>query len=197
MSGSRAGTRRQHRVTTYLSVIGGARSSRCNKTYKGGYADNCSAVRRDARAHSHGLALVAGRLRGQKNISVGDGGDKDLLLAMRQQANFVEYVPIALILIGLLELNHVRDAAIHALGATLVMARLCHAFGIRADRRVPSATFTSAIPTRPIGALSSEAPDPLSSPSTPLMGDRRCMVEDRESSVVANPSHACKERRAN
>lgn len=91
-----------------------------------------------------GVAFPAGRLRGQKNISVGDGGDKDLLLAMRRHANFVEYVPLALILIGLLELNHVRGAAIHALGATLVVARLSHAFGIRADTMKTPGRFIGA-----------------------------------------------------
>ena len=90
------------------------------------------------------VAFPAGKMRGRKNIPVGDGGDKDLLVAMRRHANFVEYVPMALILIGVLELNHVRPMALHALGATLVFARLCHAFGLRSD--------TMKVPPRLIGA---------------------------------------------
>ena len=45
--------------------------------------------------------VMAERLSG--NILHGDGGDADLQKRMRSQANFVEYVPIALILIALLE----------------------------------------------------------------------------------------------
>ncbi len=53
------------------------------------------------------VAIPAGRLRSVTGISVGDGGNPDLVLAMRRHANFVEWVPIALILIGLLEMNGV------------------------------------------------------------------------------------------
>jgi uncharacterized membrane protein YecN with MAPEG domain len=82
---------------------------------------------------SLGLAMPAGRLRGATKISVGDGGDPELLLAMRRHANFVEYVPMALILLGVLELNGVSHTAIHALGGTLVVARIAHATGLRGD----------------------------------------------------------------
>lgn len=91
------------------------------------------------------LAFAAGSMRGKKNIAIGDGGDKQLLLAMRRQANFVEYVPLALILIGLLELNQVRSSALHALGAALVFARICHAVGFKSDtlKSVPRAIGAS------------------------------------------------------
>jgi len=78
-----------------------------------------------------GLAFLAGMMRGRLNISVGDGGNPALLLAMRRHANFAEWVPLALILIALLEMNGVSARAIHALGAALVIARLLHAFGLR------------------------------------------------------------------
>ena len=90
------------------------------------------------------IAFKAGSMRGRKNIPLGDGGDRELLLAMRRQANFIEYVPLALILIGLLELNHVRPVALHALGAALVVARVCHAVGMKPD--------TMKVPGRFIGA---------------------------------------------
>jgi uncharacterized membrane protein YecN with MAPEG domain len=92
-----------------------------------------------------GVAFPAGMLRGRLNISIGDGGNPNLLLAMRRHANFVEWVPVALILIGSLELDHVRPAAIHTLGAALVFARLTHAIGLKAD------TMKSA--TRVVGAM--------------------------------------------
>ena len=75
------------------------------------------------------IAIVVGRVRGKADVSIGDGGNVDLIAAMRRHANFVEVVPLALILIGLLELNGVEKSAIHGLGASLVIARLCHAVG--------------------------------------------------------------------
>src|SRR5882762_6292304 len=87
------------------------------------------------------IAFKAGRLRGKKKIPLGDGGDRELLLAMRRQSNFVEYVPLALILIGLLELNHVQPTALHALGAALVVARVSHAAGMKIDTMKVPARF--------------------------------------------------------
>ena len=46
---------------------------------------------------------------------------------MRRHANFVEYVPLALILIGLLEFNGVASNYIHYLGAALLLGRVLHA----------------------------------------------------------------------
>lgn len=79
-----------------------------------------------------GLAFPAGQLRGKTGISVGDGGNADLLPAMRRHGNFTEFVPPALMLIGLLEMNGVSSTAIHTFGALLVLFRLCHAFGLKA-----------------------------------------------------------------
>ena len=79
------------------------------------------------------VAFPAGALRGKTGISVGDGGNPDLLLAMRRQANFVEYVPLALILMALLEMNGMSATAMYAFGGVLVVARICHAIGIKKD----------------------------------------------------------------
>jgi uncharacterized membrane protein YecN with MAPEG domain len=93
---------------------------------------------------SMGVSFPAGSLRGKLGVSVGDGGNKDLLLAMRRHANFVEYVPLALIMIALLELNGVAARTIHVLGAVLVIARLAHAFGIKADKMKSPGRFIGA-----------------------------------------------------
>ncbi|MDA1077411.1 MAG: MAPEG family protein [Proteobacteria bacterium] len=76
-----------------------------------------------------GLGATAGVKRAQAGISLGDGGDRELLMRMRRHANFVENVPLALILIALLEMQSVSGTAIHALGATLVLGRVLHAIG--------------------------------------------------------------------
>lgn len=93
------------------------------------------------------LAVVIGRVRGRTGVSIGDGGNVEVVVAMRRHANFVEIVPLALILIGLLELNGVGNGAIHGLGAGLVVARICHAIGY--------GTNDSLITLRIIGAAGS------------------------------------------
>lgn len=49
---------------------------------------------------------------------------------VRVQANFVENVPLALVLMLLLELSGTAPQVLHALGATLVFFRLAHAWGM-------------------------------------------------------------------
>ena len=90
------------------------------------------------------LAFFPGSMRGKLGVSVGDGGNPDLLLAMRRHGNFIEAVPLALILMGLLEMNGLSGTTIHVFGAVLVVARICHAVGIKAD--------SVATPLRGIGA---------------------------------------------
>lgn len=80
------------------------------------------------------LSALSGVIRGRVGASIGDGGSEQMLLSMRRHSNFVEYVPLALLLIALLELNGVSVAAIHSLGAGLFICRVSHAFGIRANK---------------------------------------------------------------
>ena len=82
---------------------------------------------------SIGIAGIAGRLRGQTKISIGSGGNQEMLLAMRRHSNFIETVPLALILIAVLEMASAPILAIHGFGIALVVFRLCHAFGLKPD----------------------------------------------------------------
>ena len=77
-----------------------------------------------------GLKINVGRVRAGAKVSVGDGGNEGLIRAMRVQANAVEDAPVALL--GLLALAGLGAPVwlIHALGATLVVSRLLHAFGL-------------------------------------------------------------------
>jgi uncharacterized membrane protein YecN with MAPEG domain len=85
------------------------------------------------------LAFLPGRIRGSAGISIGDGGRPDLLLAMRRHANFVEYVPYFMIMFAALELNGTSPGTLHGLGIAMLVSRLLHAVGIRADtiRSIP------------------------------------------------------------
>jgi uncharacterized membrane protein YecN with MAPEG domain len=76
------------------------------------------------------LEVPIGVLRTRTDISLYDGGNKQLAVAIRRHANFVEHVPLALLLIALLELNGSGSGLLHGLGAPLLIARLLHPFGL-------------------------------------------------------------------
>ncbi len=78
------------------------------------------------------LSVRVIRLRRRLKVSVGDAGDEDMARCIRAQANFAEYVPIALLLILLLELAGTPAALLHLLGAVLLVGRLVHAWSLTA-----------------------------------------------------------------
>jgi uncharacterized membrane protein YecN with MAPEG domain len=71
---------------------------------------------------------VVGRRR--SGIYLGDGGDKALLRVIRGHANFAEYVPLALLLMGMLEASRFSIYVLHALGIVLLVARLLHGYAL-------------------------------------------------------------------
>ena len=76
------------------------------------------------------LSMAVIKLRGKNKVGLGSGGHDDLERAIRAQGNFAEYVPIALILIGCLELNGAPWWLVAIPGITLIIGRLFHAKGI-------------------------------------------------------------------
>jgi uncharacterized membrane protein YecN with MAPEG domain len=81
-----------------------------------------------------GLSFMTLGLRKRLQIAVGDGGNVEMLRAMRVHANFAEYVPISLLLIHMVELQGAQPLLIHALGSALLLGRLAHAYGVRQVR---------------------------------------------------------------
>ena len=72
------------------------------------------------------FTLRVGGYRFSSNISLGDGGDKELLNRIRGHGNFVEQVPIALVLLLLNDLNGLSDTAMYSLGGVLLVSRIVH-----------------------------------------------------------------------
>jgi hypothetical protein len=91
------------------------------------------------------LVVPVGQLRARSNVSLGSGGNPALEVAIRRHANWTEHVPIALLLIALLELNGASSGLLHGLGATLFVARVLHPLGLEAE--------TMKVPLRGIGAF--------------------------------------------
>ena len=79
--------------------------------------------------------VVAGRVR--MDTLQGDGGHDALQRRIRSQGNFAEYVPYALLLIGLLEASGASHGLIHILCIVLLAARLAHPFGMFAPENSP------------------------------------------------------------
>lgn len=83
------------------------------------------------------LIVMVGRSRTQHKVPIGDGGHDHLLMRMRTQANFVEYVPLILILMGLLEGAGANRQVLAVAGILLVLFRILHFLGM--PRPVPNA----------------------------------------------------------
>jgi len=70
------------------------------------------------------------RRRRAAGIGLGSGKDPDLALKVRVHANFAEYVPLALLMLGLLETVGSAPALLWGCGAALLLARVAHAVGL-------------------------------------------------------------------
>lgn len=69
-------------------------------------------------------------LHRQSGPSLGDGGNPRMLRLIRGHANFAEYVPLIVVMMGLLELGHTSVYLLHALGITLLVGRLLHGYSL-------------------------------------------------------------------
>ena len=76
------------------------------------------------------LSLRVIKVRRRKKISLGDGGDDELMAAIGAQSNAIEYIPITLLLLFALEVNDANIFALHAFGIALITSRLIHAQGM-------------------------------------------------------------------
>jgi hypothetical protein len=63
-------------------------------------------------------------------VDLGDGGKPEMLQRIRVQGNLVEYTPIALILMGLLEMAGTAAWMLHTLGIVLIVGRVAHAIAL-------------------------------------------------------------------
>lgn len=68
--------------------------------------------------------------RRQAQIGIGSGGNPVLQRRIRVHANFIEQVPLALLLMALLELSGLAPGGLWGLGAALLLGRVLHAVGL-------------------------------------------------------------------
>ena len=71
--------------------------------------------------------------RGNNKLSIGDNGDPQLLLRIRQHGNCAEWMFFVLILMILAEGMNAPDLYLHISGSLLVIGRIAHPFGLKID----------------------------------------------------------------
>jgi uncharacterized membrane protein YecN with MAPEG domain len=86
--------------------------------------------------------------RRKQLVDMGDGNDPLLHRLVRGHANFAEYAPLGLVLLGTLELGGWPPWLLHALGMMLLVGRVAHAWSFSvSELRLPSRTLGVVLTT--------------------------------------------------
>jgi uncharacterized protein len=76
------------------------------------------------------LTIIVIRNRWKHKVPFLDGGIDPMTRAIRAHGNFIEYVPLCLMLMAFSELNGAPFWALLGFGAILTLSRLMHAYGV-------------------------------------------------------------------
>ncbi|MEM9705741.1 MAG: MAPEG family protein [Pseudomonadota bacterium] len=79
------------------------------------------------------LSVRVIRVRQSQKISVGTAGNPDMERAMRVQANFVEYTPLLIVMLGIAEMNGLHPHGVNTIGALIIIARIAHFIGFATE----------------------------------------------------------------
>ena len=91
------------------------------------------------------LAVRVAYWRFRHKIGIGDGGDRELLKRVRAHANAIENLPLALILLGGMELNGSGTPLIHGFGSLLFVSRVAHAWGLSRSSGTSTGRFLGSL----------------------------------------------------
>jgi uncharacterized membrane protein YecN with MAPEG domain len=76
------------------------------------------------------LAMLVTRARVRTRTEIGSGSDPAMVGPLRAHANNTEYVPMAILLLLVIYALGANVIMIHAVGGTLTLGRILHAFGL-------------------------------------------------------------------
>lgn len=76
------------------------------------------------------ISARVGAVRMKTKTNLGDGGNEDMVKAIRTQGNYIEYAPAALLGLFALASLGLGSTWIHALGAIFLLARISHLLGL-------------------------------------------------------------------
>lgn len=85
--------------------------------------------------------------RRKTGIALGDGGNPRMLQAIRVQGNFIEYTPIALLILLCLEIMGVWSVTLNIIGAAYTLGRAAHAFGLGRSTETSIGRFLGTLVT--------------------------------------------------
>lgn len=91
--------------------------------------------------------IAVGNKRRAASISLGDGGDSDLLMRMRRHGNFIENAPMFLILLSLFEMLGGAPAIVTAFAGIFIITRLSHAYALSGEGKPVVFRVTGALGT--------------------------------------------------
>ena len=100
------------------------------------------------------ILLLAARVivyRRAHKIGLGDADDAELRRRIRVHGNAIEYVPLGLLLLLLLELNQTVPLLLHVFGILLLLGRLAHAWGVSHNSGVSHGRVLGVVLT--VGAM--------------------------------------------
>ncbi|QDH69467.1 MAPEG family protein [Marilutibacter alkalisoli] len=91
------------------------------------------------------LMVRVSMVRRSSKIGIGSGDDRLLQRRIRVHANFIEQVPLALLLMALLELCGLASIWLWALGAALLAGRILHAIGLSSSAGYSFGRFAGSL----------------------------------------------------
>jgi len=83
--------------------------------------------------------VIGSRVQG--DVLIGNGDSEDLLYKVRTHGNFSEYTPLFLIMLGVVEGAGGHNAALMAVAALFLTARILHVFGMGANANLKLRQF--------------------------------------------------------
>lgn len=98
------------------------------------------------------LTANISRLRRNKKINMGDGGDREMLAAVRAHANLIEFAPLCLLLIYFAS-DFYGFRVVAGLSVVLLVSRVLHAGGMLG--LIPQGRFLGALGTTLVLAVTS------------------------------------------
>jgi len=93
------------------------------------------------------LGVSVSMMRVPKKIEHGDGGDERLRRVIRTHGNFAEFVPLALLVMLILEIEGGSATLLHGLGIVLIVARILHVVGMIGEQDIRPARAGGALLT--------------------------------------------------
>ncbi|OFX01487.1 MAG: hypothetical protein A3E78_06800 [Alphaproteobacteria bacterium RIFCSPHIGHO2_12_FULL_63_12] len=76
------------------------------------------------------ISFRVGQVRIRTKTNLGDGGNDEMVKAIRTQGNYIEYAPAALLGLFVLANLGLATTWIHALGSVFLFARISHLLGL-------------------------------------------------------------------